>query len=131
MIYSPPAIDPKQAADHKELDNTEIQAIPYPAPQDYRNALPLLDGVVQDNSGRAHINGGDTSQTNYALDGFNISDPVSGRLETRVQIESLQSIGVSTSRFSADNGRGSAGILDLQSKMGDDRLRFSGARRSA
>jgi len=35
----------------------------------------MMDGVVQDNAGRAHFNGGDTSQTNYTLDGFNVSDP--------------------------------------------------------
>jgi hypothetical protein len=126
VTYSPPAIDPKQAADHRELDNTEIQAVPYPAPQDYRNALPLIDGVVQDNAGRAHFNGGDTNQTNYKLNGFNISDPVTGRLETRVNIETIQSMEVETSRFSAENGRGSAGVLDLETKMGDDRLRFGG-----
>ena len=40
VVYSPPAIDPAQPADRKELDNTEIQTVPYPAPQDYRNALP-------------------------------------------------------------------------------------------
>ena len=33
---------------------------------------------------------------------------------------------VATSRFSAENGRGSAGVLDLKTKMGDDRLRFGG-----
>jgi len=126
VTYSPPAIDPQQPADRKELDNTEIQAVPYPAPQDYRNALPMIDGVLQDTAGRAHFNGGSTNQTNYMLDGFNISDPVTGRLETRVAIDSIQSMSVSTSRFSAENGRGSAGVLDLATKMGDDRLRFAG-----
>lgn len=126
VTYSPPAINPKEAADHRELDNTEIQAIPYPAPQDYRNALPLIDGVVQDNSGRVHFNGGDSNQTNYKLNGFNISDPVTGRLETRVNIETIQSMNVETSRFSAENGRGSTGVLDLETKMGDDRFRFGG-----
>ncbi len=126
VVSSPPAIDPKQPADRKELNNTEIQSVPYPAPQDYRNSLPLMDGVVQDNAGRVHFNGGDTHQTDYSLDGFNIADPVTGRLETRVEIDSLQSIQASGSRFSAENGRGSAGTLDLESKMGDDRFRFGG-----
>jgi hypothetical protein len=124
VTYSPPAIDLQQPSDHKELANAEIQAIPYPAPQDYRNALPMMDGVVQDNAGRSHFNGGDTNQTNYTLDGFNISDPVTGRLEARVNIETIQSMDVENSRFSADNGRGSAGILNLTTKMGDDRWRF-------
>ena len=85
VTYSPPAIDPQQTSERKELANTEIQGVPYPAPQDYRNALPLLNGVVQDNAGRVHFNGGDTNQANYTLDGFNISDPVTGRLESARQ----------------------------------------------
>jgi len=126
VTASPPAIDPQQPADRKELDNTEIQSVPYPAPQDYRNALPMVDGVVQDNQGRAHFNGGDTNQTSYALDGFNIADPVSGTLEARLNIDSIQSMDVTSSRFSADNGRGSSGTLDVHTKMGDDRWRFGG-----
>ncbi len=126
VVASPPAIDPQQPSDRKELDNTEIQTIPFPAPQDYRNALQLFDGVVQDNAGLYHFNGASVSQTNYTLDGFNISDPVNGQLDTRINIDSIQAMAVENSRFSAENGRGSAGILDLKSKMGDDRLRFAG-----
>jgi hypothetical protein len=126
VTYSAPAIDPQQTSERKELTNTEIQGVPYPAPQDYRNALPLLNGVVQDNAGRVHFNGGDTNQANYTLDGFNISDPVTGRLETRVNIETIQSTDLENSRYAADNGRGSAGVLDLKTKMGDDRWRFGG-----
>jgi hypothetical protein len=126
VTYSPPAIDPQQPAERKELDNTEIQAVPFPAPHDYRNALPMMDGVVQDNSGRAHFNGGDINQTNYTIDGFNMSDPVTGRLDTRLNIDTIQSMDLATSRFSPENGRGSAGVLDLKTKMGDDRLRFAG-----
>jgi len=114
VIYSPPAIDPQQTSERKELTNAEIQSAPYPAPQDYRNALPLLNGVVQDNAGRVHFNGGDTGQANYTLDGFNISDPVTGRLETRVNIETIQSIELENSRYTADNGRGRAGVVDLK-----------------
>ena len=126
VVYSPPAIDLQQPADRKELNNTEIQSVPYPAPQDYRNALPMMNGVVQDNLGRVHFNGGDTNQTSYALDGFNIADPVTGRLETRLNIDSIQTMELDSSRFSAENGRGSTGALDLRTKMGDDRFRFAG-----
>jgi hypothetical protein len=126
VTYSPPAIDPQQTSERKELANAEIEGVPYPAPQDYRNALPLLNGVVQDSVGRVHFNGGDTNQTNYTLDGFNISDPVTGRLEARVSIDTIQSMDLENGRYAADNGRGSAGVLDLKTKMGDDRWRFGG-----
>src|SRR5581483_4405725 len=126
VTASPPAIDPQQPSDRRELDNTEIETVPYPAPQDYRSALPLMDGVVEDNAGRAHFNGGDTSQTNYTLDGFNISNPVTGNLDARLNIDSIQAMDLESSRFSAENGRGSAGVLDVKTKMGDDRWRFAG-----
>lgn len=126
VVASPPAIDPQQPSDRKELDNTEIQTVPFPAPQDYRNALQLFDGVVQDNAGLYHFNGARANQTNYTMDGFNISNPVTGQLDSRINIDSIQSMAVENSRFSAENGRGAAGVLDLNTKMGDDRLRFGG-----
>jgi hypothetical protein len=122
---SPPLVDPAQPADHLEVDNTEMLNVPYPAPQDYRNALQLFDAVVQDNAGRYHLNGGDSNQVNYTLDRFNISNPVTGQLDARMNIDSVESIAVEGSRFSAENGRGSAGTLELTSRMGDDHWRFS------
>ena len=126
VTYSPPAIDPQQSSDHKELDNTQIQSIPYPASQDYRIALPLMNGVVLDNLTQLHFNGGASNQTSYSLDGFNVANPVTGRLDARLNIDSIQSTDLDSSRFSAENGRGSAGVLDIKTKMGDDRWRFGG-----
>ena len=126
VTASSTVIDPAAPAAEQELDNTQIQTVPYPAPQDYRNALPMMDGIVQDNAGRAHFNGGAVRQANYMLDGFNISDPVTGRLEARLNMESIQSMEVVSSRFSAENGRGSAGVLNVHTKMGNDRFRVGG-----
>ena len=123
---SPPGVDPDQPAARQEVDNTEMLAVPYPAPEDYRNALQLMNDVVQDNTARFHVNGGASRQTDYTLDGFNLSDPVTGQLDARMNIDSVQSITTSTSRFLAENGRGSAGVVEVKSKMGDDHLRFSG-----
>ena len=126
VVYSPPAIELDQPVERKELNTVEILTVPYPAPHDLRNALPLFNGVVQDTAGRAHVNGGASEQTNYSLDGFNISDPVTGRFEARLNIDSVQSLDLQTSRFGADKGRASAGTLDVRTKMGDDRWRFGG-----
>ena len=126
VAASPPHIDPQQPAAQQELDNTEILAVPYAAPQDYRNALPMVDGVVADNTGRPHFNGGASNETSYTLDGFNLANPVSGQLDARMNIDSIQSMTVEGSRFAAANGRGSAGLLEMASKMGDDHWRFGG-----
>jgi hypothetical protein len=126
VTYSPPAIDLQQTSDQKQLDNVEILTVPYPAPQDLRNSLPLMNGVVLDASGRLHFNGGAAEQTNYMLDGFHVSDPATGRLEARLNIESVRALDLESGRFSPEKGNGSAGSLDIQTKMGDDRWRFGG-----
>ena len=126
VVYSPPVIDPQQTDEQKQLNNVEILAVPYPASQDLRSALPLMQGVVQDAAGNLHFNGGATDQTNYTLEGFHISDPYTGTLEARISIESVRSLDLESSRYSAEKGRGSAGSLDIKTAMGDDRWRFSG-----
>jgi hypothetical protein len=126
VTASPPTIDPQQPAERKEVNNTEMLAVPYAAPADYRSALPLMDGVIQDSAGQFHFNGGASNQAAYTLDGFNLANPVTGQLDARINIDSIQTMDVESSRLSAENGRGSAGVLDISTKMGDDRWRAGG-----
>ncbi len=126
VTYSPPAIDPQGTSDQKQLNSVQILDVPYPAAQDLRKALPLFQGVVEDNAGRLHFNGGASNQTSFSLDGFNIADPVTGRFDSRVNIDSVRSLDLESSRFAVDKGRGSSGALDVKTAMGDDRWRFSG-----
>jgi len=122
--YSPPTIDPAQTSDTKRLNNQQILNIPYPANQDYRNALQLMPGALLDNAGQLHFNGGETRETNYRLNGFNISDPASGGLNARLNVDAVQSLEWDASRFSPREGKGSAGTLDIKTEMGDNRWRF-------
>ncbi|HSW49617.1 MAG TPA: carboxypeptidase regulatory-like domain-containing protein, partial [Bryobacteraceae bacterium] len=126
VVYSPPAIDPAQTSDQKQLNSMEILAIPYPASQDVRSALPMFSGVVQGARGSVHFNGGASDQVSYTLDDFNIADPATGGLEARVSIDAVRSLDLESGRFSAGTGRGSAGSLNLGTGMGDDRYRFGG-----
>lgn len=125
VSYSPPAIDPQQTEEQKDLNSVEILEIPYPASQDYRSALPMMPGVVQDASGALHFNGGASDQTNFTMDGFNLSDPYTGQLGVRVSVESVRSLDLESGRYSAEKGQGSSGSLDIKTAMGDDRWRFA------
>jgi hypothetical protein len=124
--YSPPAIDSEQTSDTKQLHSPDIQNVPYPASQDYRSALPLMPGAIQDNSGAIHFNGGATNETNYRLNGFDISDPASGGLGARMNVDTVQTIEWQASRFSPETGKGSAGTVEIRTQMGDDHFRFLG-----
>jgi hypothetical protein len=125
VVYSPPAIDPEQPAAQQSLTNMQVLEVPFAAAHDLRNALPMFQGVVQDERGDLHIHGGAADQTYWTLDGFNITDPVSGRLDARISIDAVRSLDLQSGRYSADTGKGSAGSIDVRTGMGDDRYRFS------
>ncbi len=121
--YSPPVVDPDQTGEVKRLDGQTILNLPYAASQDYRQALPMLPGAIQDNSGLVHFNGGDVNQTSYRLDGFDVSNPAGGGLTARLSVDTVQAVEWSADRMPADD-KGSAGTVDVRTEMGDDRWRF-------
>jgi hypothetical protein len=86
----------------------------------------MLSGVVQDSAGQIHFNGGATNETNYRLNGFDVSDPSTGNLTARLNVDTVQTLEWQASRFSPEEGKGSAGTLDIRTQMGDDHWRFGG-----
>jgi hypothetical protein len=123
VSYSPPVLDPENTNEVKRLDGQTILNLPYAASQDYRRALPLMPGAIQDNSGVVHFNGGAPNETSYRLDGFDVSNIASGGLTARLSVDTLQSVEWTADRMPAEN-KGSAGAIEIQTEMGDDRWRF-------
>lgn len=126
VIESPPAIDPAQVSGQEQLTGVDIVNLPYPTTRDYRNALNFIPGVVNDVFGQPHIAGSETYQTLTLLDGFNVTQPATGQLLMRVSPDSIRSLDVETSRTSAEYGKGSGGVLSLNTGIGDDHFRYSG-----
>lgn len=121
---STPAIDPTQVSSRETLTGLDVLNIVFPATHDYRNALNFIPGVVQDQSGQPHIAGAQTYQTETMLDGFNVTQPANGLLLLRVSTDAFRSIQVEPSREPAEAGKGSAGLLMLNTGIGDDHFRF-------
>ena len=123
---APPTIDQTRTAASDEIGAREIINLPYPGKRDFRNMVAYLPRAHQDSSGQIHINGSASYQVFYALDGFNITHPSSGLLELRVSPDALRTIEIQSSRFSAEYGKASGGVLNLTTGMGDDRYRVTG-----
>ncbi len=126
VVESPPAIDPAQVTDQEQLTGVDIINLPYPTTRDYRYALNFIPGVVNDVFGQPHIAGSETYQTLTLLDGFNVTQPATGELLMRVSPDSLRTVDVEPSRNSAEYGKGSGGVLSLNTAIGDDHFRYSG-----
>jgi hypothetical protein len=124
VIESAPAIDPAQIAAKEELTGSEIIDIPYPGPHDFHNALNFIPGVTPDAFGGTHVAGAESYQTLTLLDGFNVTQPATGQLAVRTNVDSFRSIAVQASREPAEYGKGSGGVLSLNTGIGDDHYRF-------
>ena len=122
---SPQGVDVEQTQSERVLTGIEIMDIPYPSTHSLREAMTLMPGQVEDATGGLHFDGGRENQTNYLLDGFNISDPLTGTLKTTVSVEAVSSLDYLSGRYSPEFGQGSAGTLQIKTQTGDDEFRYS------
>src|SRR5579859_3819511 len=122
---SAPAIDPAQISSQETLSGLDVINMVFPVTHDYRNVLNFIPGVVQDQFGQPHVAGAQTYQTVTLLDGFNITQPANGQLLVRISTDAFRSIQVEPSREPAEAGKGSGGLLSLNTGIGDDHFRFA------
>ena len=122
---SPNPIDIEQTDSQRTLGGPQIFEVPYPATHDLRNALPLIPGVVKGRAGDLHFDGSSENQVQYMLDGFNISDPLTGTFSTHLSVEAVRSLDVLGGRYSPEFGKGSAGAMAIHTESGDDSFRYS------
>jgi len=110
----------------QRISNIDIQNVPYPTTNSLTNAMRIIPGVLPSpGGGGVHINGGGTEQSQTTLDGFNISNPLNNRFDTRLSVEAVSSVEVASGPMPAEYGKGSAGTIALNSRSGDDRFRAS------
>ncbi len=107
----PPGIDMDTTAARRLMTNREVIDIPYPNTNDLRSALRTVTGVVRDNRGGLHVNGAAEDQVLYTLNGFNLNDPLSGRFESRLSVESIESVEITSGNLPAEFGKGTGGTL--------------------
>ncbi len=117
-------IEPSQAEHQETLDAQDIRDIPTYSAHNLTAYLPMIAGVVQDNSGGIHVAGGRSGDAEYLLDGFEIGDPVSGQLTSRLDLDSVREVKVANGRYGAQYAHAGGAVMELKTYVGDDRWRF-------
>ncbi len=123
VYSSADSISPLVTSHAETLISREIRDIPISSTHDLRSSLETLAEVVRDNSGQLHVAGGRSGETQYLLDGFDIGNPSTGDLNVRVNVDSVRVAEVESGRFGTQYGRAGAGVLALDTTVGDDRWR--------
>ena len=121
----PSPVDISQTVNEERLSGTEINDTPYPNSHDLRQSMTLMPGVLRDPTGTLHFNGSSENQVLYLLDGFNITDPISGKFRTRLAVEGIRSLDFQSGRYSPEYGQGSAGVLALSTENGTDAFHYT------
>ncbi|MFY9724691.1 MAG: TonB-dependent receptor [Bryobacteraceae bacterium] len=121
----PNPVDAAVTAGEERLSGTEINDIPYPASESLRNGMKLLPGAVEDPSGGLHFHGAAEYQTQYTLNGVDITDPISGHYTTPLAVDGVQSVDLDAAREPAQYGPGSGGTLAIQTETGTDDYRYT------
>ena len=117
-------IDTQDTSQRSSLSAQEIRDIPVPNSHILQDSLVALPEIVQDNRDNLHVAGARSGETQYLLDGFEIGDPVSGALTSRLNIDATRAAEVQTGRIDASYPHSGASILSLVTPEGDDRWRF-------
>jgi len=122
VVATGPAAEAPGSFDSGRLSAGDVIDLPFAGARDYRRALALLPGVVEDVSGQLHIAGAEPQQTLFLLDGFEVGDPATGMFQARMAPEALRRLDVQRARYSAEYGRGSGGVVNLETAVGGERL---------
>jgi hypothetical protein len=118
-------VDIGQTQSQEHLTGTEVNDMPYANSHNLRNSLQLIPGVVQDGTGALHMNGSSENQVLYLLNGFNVTNPISGQFQTVLAVESIRSVDLSTGRYSPEYGKGTAGVLAINTENGTDAFHYT------
>ena len=118
-------VDVGQAQSQQRLTGTEVNDIPFANSHSLRSSLALMPGVVSDTSGTLHVNGSSENQVNYLLNGFNITNPITGQFQTLLAVEGIRSVDLTSGRTSPEFGKGSAGVLAVNTENGTDKFHYT------
>jgi hypothetical protein len=116
-------IEPLQAEHRETFDAQDILDIPAYSTHNLAAYLPAIAGVVQDNSGAMHVAGGRSGDAEYLLDGFEIGDPATGELTSRLDVDSVREVQVASGRYGAQYAHAAGAVMELNTYVGDDRWR--------
>jgi hypothetical protein len=125
VFSSTQRIDPTSSQQSTTLVAHDILNVPTAASHVLSSYLVTMPGVVMDNSGQLHFAGARVDQTEYLLDGFEISGPSAGQLSFRESVDSVRLTDLETSRYGAEYAHAGAGALGLETISGDDKFRFN------
>jgi outer membrane receptor for ferrienterochelin and colicin len=114
-------VDNTTTTDSRTFSAENLQAVPL-ANRDWSAAAYLAPSVVDGGRGTANpnIGGGTAFENNYIVDGMNVTDPVLGTNNTRVNTLAIETVQVQTGGYEPEYGRATGGVISVVTKTGSN-----------
>ncbi len=90
----------------------------------FQDVLPLLPGVVRGPDGLINIKGARVTQTGTLVNSTSVVDPATGDSAISLPIEAVNSVRVVANPFSAEYGRFTGGVVEVETRSGTDKWKF-------
>jgi hypothetical protein len=95
------------------VNNSQLETLPL-TQQKFREALPLVPGVIRTLDGKLSVRGTSENQGMLEVDSAKTVDPVTGSFSIPVPIDAIQTVNVDKTPFSAENGGFSGGLTTIE-----------------
>lgn len=118
-------VDVDQSLTQERLTGTEVNDIPFANSHSLRSSMLLMPGVLSDPSGGLHFDGSAENQVQYLLNGFDITNPITGNFQTLLAVEGIRSMDLTSGLPSAEYGKGTAGVLSINIQNGSDAFHYT------
>lgn len=118
-----PTISQQSASAPATLSSPQLIALPV-AQQKFKQALPLVPGVVRTPDGKINIKGSVENQGMLLVDSAETIDPVTGSFAIDMPIDAIESLEVYKTPYRAEYGGFSGGLTSIQSKPPSGKWRF-------
>jgi len=123
-VYPERNLSVEHIASSQTLNGDQITSIPATRSGFLQNMIAVMPGVVKDRTGNLHFHGSPSEEINWLLDGLNVADPASGRLEADLSVEAVKSLDLFSGRYSVEFGKGSGGTMLINSATGDNAFKL-------
>jgi len=120
----PSGVDPDSTSRKETVVQHEILNTPIRSSHDLLQNLVPMSNVVLDTGGQIHVAGGRPQQAEMLLDGFEINNPADETFSSRLNPDALQAVTVETGGYGAQYSHAAAGLLAMETSVGDDKWRF-------
>src|SRR5260370_23231577 len=109
----PSSLSTETSSAASTVNNSQLETLPL-AQQKFREALPLVPGVIRTLDGKLSVRGVSENQGMLQVDSAKTVDPVTGSFSIPVPIDAIQTVNVDKTPFSAENGGFSGGLTVIE-----------------